>query len=915
MRLTLFFFCFVVQMTFGQTLFPYLQNPTPNSMIVNWKTASNNETTVMYGNSPTNLNVTVTGTTNIFSDTGYNNNYYYHTAKITNLQPNTKYYYKIKTGASESEVYNFRTLPLAGQPATADGKIRFLIMGDNQIKAEPRYDTLTLNAFKKLKQKFGANSDPSDNVALTFMVGDQVDVGTLDHYENVHFKKNTKLSPYLPIQTTVGNHETYGSLGMNSYYAHFYIDEITYKGISSGNENYYAQQAGNVLFVSLSSEHTGSAQQTWLQQVLNEANNDTTVDWIISLSHRPYQAEQYVGDISPWVRNNAVPLLVTSNKYLMHVGAHHHLYHRGQLKNTPNYQIISGGTAWDQYWGMSNEQDFDDVQKTLTDWTYQIVEVDVTNGKVDVECYSIGGIYTKKYNEKIDTFHRYKNQPKPAKPSITNTFTGPITLPLTLDGSAFSSSNGELLNTTQFLISKAPDFSVIDKEFYRDYENWFGKDGNGNPDLTKNLNAGVDITKANFAANSISNGTYYAKVRYRDRNLEWSDWSDVKQFEVTGSVVSNPTFTLNKTEYLQNEPITATFTGGPGNQQDWVGIYKKGQNPATVTSQVYAYTNGQTAGTVNFNTGLANKGQYFAGFFANNGYTEITPRKNFYVGPKVQLQATSDVYPVGGTVIINYSNGPNLVKDWIGIYKMGQVPGTNTSIKWSYVNAASGTLNFTGLPKGYYYAQYYLEDGYTPIGDKIFFKVGDIVTELWINKPVYTLGESITASWTDSPGIIKDWLGIYPQSIQTPDDNFTSYTYFDGITQGTKTITGNVNGVPTTPGNYYMVMFTNDSYTEVSNRVQFQVTSPTLGTDEVKNSTEKNVILYPNPSKPGEPTFIKSDYPIEKIELVSASGELLYESKNIHNQRFSLVNENLPKGVYFVKVHTRKLFTLKLIIQ
>jgi hypothetical protein len=45
---------------------------------------------------------------------------------------------------------------------------------------------------------------------------------------------------------------------------------------------------------------------------------------------------------------------------------------------------------------MSNEQDFDDVQKTLTDWTYQIVEVDIPTGKVDVECYSIGGIYNKK---------------------------------------------------------------------------------------------------------------------------------------------------------------------------------------------------------------------------------------------------------------------------------------------------------------------------------------------------------------------------------------------------------------------------------------------------------------------------------------------------------------------------------------
>lgn len=906
------FFCFAAQMAFGQVLFPYLQNPAPNSMIVNWKTSSNNETTVIYGDSPANLNVTVTGTTNIFSDTGYNNNYYYHTAKITNLQPNTKYYYKIKTGTSESAVYNFRTLPLPGQAATANGKIRFLIMGDNQIKAEPRYDSLTLNAYKKLKEKFGASSDPSDNIALTFMVGDQVDVGTLDHYENVHFKKNIKLSPYLPIQTTVGNHETYGTLGMNSYYAHFYIDEIKYKNISSGNENYYAQQAGNVLFISLSSEHTGSAQQTWLQQILTEANNDPTVHWIISLSHRPYQAEQYVGDISTWVRENAVPLLVTSEKYLMHVGAHHHLYHRGQLKNSPAYQIISGGTAWDQYWGMSNEQDFDDVQKTLTDWTYQIVEVDVPTGKVDIECYSIGGVYNKKNNVLVDSFHRYKNQPKPAKPYITNTFSGAITLPMTLNGSAFSSSNGELLNTTQFLISKTANFSVIEKELYRDFENWFGKDGNGTPDKTKNLNEGVDIRKVTLAQNSIPNGIYYVKTRYRDRNLEWSDWSDVKQFEITGSVVSNPTFALDKVEYAQNEPITATFTGGPGNQQDWVGIYKKGQTPASATSQGYIYTTGQTAGTVTFNNGLANKGQYFAGFFANGGYTEITARKNFYVGPKVQLQATADTYPVGGTVVINFTDGPNLQKDWIGIYKMGQTPGTTTSIKWSYVTTSAGTLNFTGLPKGYYYAQYLLEDGYNGVGEKVFFKVGDIVTDLWINKPVYTLGENITASWTDSPGIIKDWLGIYPQNIQTPDDNFVSYTYFDGVTQGTKTIQG--TAVPATPGNYYMVMFTNDSYTEVSNRVQFQVASPTLGTEETK-STEKNVVLYPNPTKPGEPTFIKSDYPIEKIELISASGELLYVSKNINNQRFSLVNENLPKGVYFVKVHGRKLFTLKLIIQ
>jgi len=347
----------------AQNLFPYLQNVTPTSIYVNWKTSSNPESIVEYGTSASNLNVTVTGNTNVFTDSGYPGNYFYHSVKLTNLTPNTKYYYRIKTGTDVSSVVSFKTLPNPGQAATADGHIRFLIMGDNQLKAVPRYDSLVSAAKRKIKQKWGSTLSPEDNIAMTFMVGDQVDVGTLDHYEYVHFKKNRGLSGNIPIQTTVGNHETYGTLGMNSYYDHFYISELSYRGISSGTENYYAQQAGNVLFISLSSEHTGAAQLSWLQQVIAAANTDSTVDWIFSLSHRPYQAEQYVGDISTWVRNTAVPLLVTSSKYTMHIGAHHHLYQRGQLKNTTNYNIIPGGTAWDQDWGSSKEKDLYDVHK------------------------------------------------------------------------------------------------------------------------------------------------------------------------------------------------------------------------------------------------------------------------------------------------------------------------------------------------------------------------------------------------------------------------------------------------------------------------------------------------------------------------------------------------------------------------
>ncbi|WP_329804707.1 fibronectin type III domain-containing protein [Flavobacterium facile] len=890
---------------------PYLQNVTPTSIYVNWKTSSNSETIVEYGTSSGNLNVTVTGNTNIFTDTGYPGNYYYHSAKLINLTANTKYYYRIKTGSELSVIKSFKTLPNPGQAATADGHIRFLIMGDNQLKNEPRYDSLVSAAKRKIKEKWGSSLSPDDNISMTFMVGDQVDVGTLDHYENVHFKKNRELSGNIPIQTTVGNHETYGTLGMNSYYSHFYMSELTYQGISSNTENYYAQQAGNVLFISMSSEHTGSAQLTWLQQVIAAAQNDTTVEWIFSLSHRPYQAEQYVGDISNWVRDTAVPLLTTSDKYIMHIGAHHHLYHRGQLKNQTAYQIISGGTAWDQYWSMSTEQDFEDVQKTISNWMYQIVDIDVTNGKMDVESYSIGSVLKRKNNQLMDSFHRYKNKQKPNKPSITNTFSAPVQLPLTLTGSAFSTNETELLNTTQFVVSKFADFNTIEKESYRDFENLFGKYGT-QKDSTVNINLGVDITKMELLANSLDNGIHYAKLRHRDRNLEWSNWSDVVSFEVISSNAGITEISLNNSNnlYAINQSISVNYVNAPTTSNTWIGIYKDGQVPGVNTSTLWNYTNGTTSGTANFSSGITQAGRYYAALFINNGYTEVATRVYFYVGAIPILSTDLSEYPLGQNVLVSYTNGPNITNDWIGIYKMGINAGDAPSTSWQYVTTVNGTKTFSNLPKGYYYAQYFIQNSNNAIGNKVFFKVGDIVTELWIDSPVYDLGEQITASWTDAPGIVKDWLGIYNENDNPNSDPLISYQYFNGVAQGTAQIT-NVN-MPTVAGNYFIVMFTNDSYNEVSNRVQFQMMDP-LQSEGFK--IDNGIKLFPNPSNNNKQTFIQCDYPIDEIELFDMEGKLLYATKNVNNNKYSLLTQDLAKGMYIIKIHSRKLFTAKLIIE
>lgn len=898
--------------TFAQTLNPYLQSVTPNSIYVNWKTDNNPETVVMYGTSPANLQNTVTGTNKVFSDTGYNNNYFYHTAKIDGLQPNTKYYYQIKTGNLKSDVKSFKTLPLPGMAATADGHIRFLVMGDNQMKNVPRYDSLVSAAKRKIAQKWGWDKDPSDNIAMTVMVGDQVDVGTLDHYENVHFKKNIKLSALLPIQTLVGNHETYGTLGMQAYYDHYVLDEMEYQGIKSGTENYYAHQAGNVLFLAFDTEHTGNDQVVWLYNILEKANADPTVDWIISLGHRPYQAEQYVGDISTWIRNTVMPILTTSPKHILHVGAHHHLYHRGQLKNTPTYQIISGGVAWDQYWGMAKEEDFEDVQKTIPNWIYQIVDVDVNNKTFEVESYSIGSVYQWKDNQLMDTFHNKKGLAAPQKPEITSALNGQqIELPMSITASPYSTSTSEKLNTTQFQLSKTQDFSIVDKEIYRDFENLYGPVGT-KVDSTANKNLGVDITKFDLKANEIPNGSYYARVRYRDENLSWSPWSDSKTFSVANSAVVNTKIVTDTIAYKLNSAIKVIYTDAPGNNKDWIGLYKAGQKPGAATPSIkWDYLNGNKNGTLTFPTGLAAAGRYYAAIFENDSYKEIAPRQEFYVGPFTKISTDKSVYATTDAVKISFTDAPRLNKDWIGIYKVGHNPGNEYSTQWKYVTTDSGTFSFTGLAKGYYFAEYYLEDGYQTVGNRVFFQVGEQITQLMTNKTIYNLNENIIATWTNSPGIVKDWLGIFKAGDNPNSDPLISYTYFDGIPNGTKPITG--EALPKTAGDYFIVMFTNDSYTEVSNRINFQVVDNTLGTSE--NSKEKNIVVYPNPATNGEKTFIKSKYPISQIDLFDMTGNLFYSSKNVNASNYSIINQGLPKGVYVMRIFAEKVYDVKMIIK
>lgn len=112
--------------------------------------------------------------------------------------------------------------------------------------------------------------------------------------------------------------------------------------------------------------------------------------------------------------------------------------------------------------------------------------------------------------------------------------------------------------------------------------------------------------------------------------------------------------TLDASSYPAGSPITATFSGGPGNSNDWIGIFPGSiTNPTTGTYLDWRYTNGtQTpggnlkSGSVTFANPQLAPGSYKVWFLASNGYTKIADPAQFSVtsagGPALPVWVVSD---------------------------------------------------------------------------------------------------------------------------------------------------------------------------------------------------------------------------------------------------------------------------------
>lgn len=884
----------------GQTSpVPYLQSPTDTSIWVSWITSDNTESAVIYGKTSGDLQDTVTGSCQTLSS-----DFYYHSVQLTGLDPLTFYYYKVKTGSMLSGEYRFRTQPV---PGSQDGHYRFLIMGDHQIASQERYEKMMAAAKKKVIEIYDDSVEEAINLLIN--VGDQVDLGTLDQYRNVHFKKSSLLSPNLPIMTVVGNHETYGNPGLPLYYDFFFYDKLGYKGIPSpGGENYYSFQVGRLLFVMLSSEHPEDAQAEWVQRIVDSVKNDPMVDWVFSDGHRPIQAEQYVGDISSFIRDRIIPELTQTEKAVLHISGHHHLYARGQVHEFPLYHIITGGTAWDQFWGQSHEEDFDDVQKTIANWAYQIVDIDLQNMTMNVKTFSIGGpkvgfVYD---NKLIDEFHRdLAHEITPDKPSLQEV-EDTITLPYTFISSPYASSGSEEFNSTWFQIAKDAAFDTIETDKYRDFEDLYGT--TGEPDyLPVDVNDTVDILKWTLNNYVLLNGTHYIRVRHRDRNLQWSEWSDAVAFVVKGSLEGYPRIYVDRQEYNPDEDITVYYEYTPGNAKDWLGIYRKGDTPGSQPSYLWSYLSGNE-GSVVFN--IPDKGEYFIALFEDDSYNEIADRIDIYVMQIPEVTTDKWVYNPGEGVTVQYKSAPSFSNDWIGVYKIYDEPGEQGSTAWQYVSGETGSVAFSGLQKGYYFANYFLKNGYSEPGERAYFAIGDDLAVVSVDSSSYREGSIITITYSNAPPIAGNWLGIIDKDVQGGGDTLAKKILLDEKSSGVAAVAADFGA-----GHYYVRLFFNDTTAAVSNQVSFTI-GEVSGID--KPVFNGSVRVFPLPSEDVINIIIWRDHPEDvNMRIFSVEGkEIVSEvipgfSGEVRRQ---VALAKYGKGVYFLEMKAGNARSTKKII-
>jgi len=172
--------------------------------------------------------------------------------------------------------------------------------------------------------------------------------------------------------------------------------------------------------------------------------------------------------------------------------------------------------------------------------------------------------------------------------------------------------------------------------------------------------------------------------------------------------------------------------------------------------------------------------------------------------------------------------------DWVGIYPAGASNDWGNVVAWHYTNGiTNGKIFFDGLSDGGQYdVRAFFSDSFN-LEASYSFNVagGGANASISSQKSTYTTAESIKINVSNMSGASQDWIGVYKVGASNDWDNVRSWSFTNGLKNGTITLDG------VTAGNYEARAFFNNSFNKEAS-VSFSVKA---AQQNATISTQQNV--------------------------------------------------------------------------
>jgi hypothetical protein len=524
-------FLFLAYTSFAQSIKvePYLQDASPTSISILWETDGQGEPVVEWGLTEELGNISF-GSTEVSEGNAVIN-----TVTIEGLNRFTKYYYSVGIGAMGSAIYSFKTPPFASDQES----FRIIAMSDMQR------DGAFPNKFNEIVQdgiidyldtEFGG--DLVDNLALVMIPGDLVVTGSnYSQWEQHFFDPSHGLFNRVPVYPVLGNHE------QNSTY-YFQYFKLPENGTEGYEEHWWYKDYGNVRIIGLNSNNpfANQDQLDWLEEVLENTCASDSTDFVFAQLHHPHKSElwtpgesSYTGQVIEMMEQFSTDC----GKPSIHFFGHTHGYSRGQSRDHKHLWInaATAGGAIDN-WGEFPNFDYDEFSVSQDE--YGFVSVEVSSGaepSIHVKRISRGDQDGVLGNVVTDSVLVRLNPTELSKPEAlypVNVEVAPECVDL--NASEFiASGQAALHGQSHWQVALSVDeFSAPVAESWKNFENWY---------FDEDTQAGDDLTDEKIIGLS-ENTSYWWRVRYRDREMNWSAWSEPVTFN-TGASITSPNLIVN----------------------------------------------------------------------------------------------------------------------------------------------------------------------------------------------------------------------------------------------------------------------------------------------------------------------------------------------------------------------------------